>query len=152
MLRDVCSGDYVTVKIFGEDRRVLVLSVGDNRFDADGNYKEEGFALDEVEMACLNWLVAEVPLDDYQEAILGYCNRCYENIGAAPVTMDKLADEVTIGAIAVNVSEVTQSADGRLVYPEISFLGDCVSDGERGICIGFRDGRFLGIGGQDWTL
>ncbi len=30
--------------------------------------------------------------------------------------------------------------------------GDCECDPEHGICIGFRDKKFLGIDAQDWTL
>ena len=47
------------------------------------------------------------------------------------------------------MAEIWQSKDGY-VYPEISFYGDCKCDEEHGICIGFRDKKFLGINHQDW--
>lgn len=34
----------------------------------------------------------------------------------------------------------------------ISFCGNCGCGPEQGICVGFRDKRFLGIHRQDWTL
>ena len=35
---------------------------------------------------------------------------------------------------------------------EIAFYGGCECDPEHGICIGFRDKKFLGIDAQDWIL
>lgn len=67
------------------------------------------------------------------------------------INEDDLEDEIDIFAIAVNIGKITQSVDG-FVYPEISFFGDCECDPEHGICIGFRDKKFLGVHEQDWTL
>ena len=61
-----------------------------------------------------------------------------------------LKKKINITAIAINVTDHWQSKSG-LIYPEISFYGDCKCD-EEGICIGFRDGKFLEIESQDWTL
>lgn len=80
-----------------------------------------------------------------------YCNEMYENVGEEPIEEANLENEISIFAIAVNTSGIKQSKDG-FVYPEISFYGDCKCDEEHGICIGFRDKKFLGIHGQDWTL
>ena len=67
------------------------------------------------------------------------------------ITENDLENEIDIFAIAINISELTQSLNG-FVYPEISFFGNCECEPEHGICIGFRDKKFLGIQYQDWTL
>ena len=67
------------------------------------------------------------------------------------ITEDDLEKEVFIDTIAINICEVSESNDGWL-YPEISFCGECNCDPEHGICIGFRDKKFLGIESWDWTL
>ena len=80
-----------------------------------------------------------------------YCNERYEAIGDKHIEEADVVNEIGIFAIAINISETTQSFDG-FIYPEISFYGDCECDPEHGICIGFRDKKFLGIHAQDWTL
>jgi len=145
------SGDFITIKMFGKDTEVEVFSTGDNQFDENGNYKDEGFALNDEEIACLNWFINNIQIEDYKQEILQYCNEQYEAIGGNQVDENDLEDEIGIFAIAINISKITQSIDG-FVYPEISFYGDCECDLEHGICIGFRDKKFLGIYAQDWTL
>ena len=93
----------------------------------------------------------EIDIADYKKEIVTYCNEQYDDIGDKQITEDDLENEVYISAIAINISKITQSIDGHL-YPEISFFGDCECDPEHGICIGFRDKKFLGIEAQDWTL
>ena len=71
-------------------------------------------------------------------------------MGDEPISESDVENEITIFAIAINISEIPQSRDGY-AYPEISFFENCKCDPE-GICIGFRDKKFLGIDTQDWTL
>ena len=130
-------------------KRVEVFSTVDNQFDENGDYKEDGFALDDKELECLDWFIKNVNIADYKKEILKYCNDQYDSIGGMKITEAELENEVDITAIAINISEITQSIDED-VYPEISFYGEC--DPEHGICIGFRDKKFLGIESQDWTL
>ena len=151
MIRSLNSSDTITISLFGRETEVEVFSTGANRFDEQGNYKDDGFALSEEELACLNWFVENIDISDYKEEIIEYCNEQYDAIGGDPITEEDLEEEVTIFAIAINVGGITQSKDG-FVYPEISFYGDCRCDEEHGICIGFRDKKFLGIESQDWTL
>lgn len=145
------NGDFITIELFGREEKVEVFSAGDNQFDENGDYKEDGFALTNDEISCLNWFVENVRIEDYRHAILQYCNEQYEAIGGEQITEEEIENEVSIFAVAVNISEITQSKDGY-VYPEISFYGDCECDPEHGICIGFRDKKFLGISAQEWTL
>ncbi len=145
------SGDTIIITLFGKEEEVEVFSAGDNQYVEDGDFKEEGFALNEEEIACLNWFIENIKIDDYKKEITAYCNDCYQAIGDKQITEDDLEQEVGIFAIAINISEITQSIYGD-VYPEISFYGDCECDPEHGICIGFRDKKFLGIESQDWTL
>ncbi len=151
MFEHLNSGDTITITLFGKEEDIEVFSAGDNQYDEDGDFKEEGFALNEEELACLNWFIENIKIDDYKKEITAYCNECYEAIGDKQITEDDLEQEVGIFAIAINISEITQSIYGD-VYPEISFYGDCECDPEHGICIGFRDKKFLGIKSQDWTL
>ena len=53
--------------------------------------------------------------------------------------------------IVINVTKKWKAKDGT-IYPEIAFLGDCKCDEEHGICIGFRDEKYIGIKSQDWIL
>lgn len=151
MFERLNSGDTITITLFGKEEDIEVFSAGDNQYGEDGDFKEEGFALNEEELACLNWFIENIKIDDYKKEITAYCNECYEAIGDKQITEDDLEQEVGIFAIAINISEITQSIYGD-VYPEISFYGDCECDPEHGICIGFRDKKFLGIKSQDWTL
>ena len=146
-IEQLYSEDSITIQLFGKEASVEVFSV-------EGNYEveeDEKWLLTEEELECLNWFIANVKIEDYKQEILAYCNEVYENIGEEPIEEAELEDEISIFAIAVNTSGVVQSKDG-FVYPEISFYGDCKCDEEHGICIGFRDKKFLGIHAQDWTL
>lgn len=151
MIQNLRSEDSIKIKLFEKEKDVLVLSTGDNRFDQNGNYKKKGFLLNEEELACLNWFIENIDIADYKKEIVAYCNERYDIIGEETITEDDVEQEISIFAIAVNISKITQSIYGD-VYPEISFFGDCECDPEHGICIGFRDKKFLGIESQDWTL
>lgn len=150
-IKKLNSGDMIKVNIFGKEEEIEVISTGDNQFDEDGDYKDEGFALSDEEIACLNRFIENIRIEDYRQAITQYCNEQYEAIGGKQISEEDIEDEIEICFIAINISEITQSNDG-FVYPEISFCGECDCDPEHGICIGFRDDKFLGINAQDWTL
>ena len=150
-INNLKSGDFITINLFGKDKEVKVFSTGDNQFDETGNYKDDGFALNNEEIACLNWFISNVNIADYKKEITEYCNEQYSMIGDTHITENDLENEIDIFAIAINISETTQSLNG-FVYPEISFFGNCECEPEHGICIGFRDKKFLGIQYQDWTL
>lgn len=152
MLHDWKDQDSVMVRIFGEEKTLEIIATGDNQFDETGNYKERGFELTPEERNCLDWFLENVDIEDYRREITAYCNEVYEAIGGGTFAEEDLERGVGITGIAVNISEITQSGDGSLIYPEISFLGECECDPEHGICIGFRDKKFLGINAQGWTL
>lgn len=151
MIQQLKSKDSITVNLFGKEVRICVFSTGDNQFDEEGNYKSEGFALSETEIACLNWFIENVDIADYKREIIAYCNAQYDAIGGAQITEAMLENEVSLSGIAINICQITQSDDG-FVYPEIAFCGECACDPEHGICIGFRDKKFLGIGSFDWVV
>lgn len=151
MRQDLKDGEFITINLFGKEKKVDVTCTGDNRFDENGEYKEEGFALNDEEIACLHWFIQNIDISDYKKEITEYCNEQYDIIGDTEITEDDVEDEIDISTIAINICKITQSKSGR-VYPEISFYGDCECDPEHGICIGFRDKQFLGIESQDWTL
>ena len=150
-IKKLNNGEHITIHLFGKEKDVEVFSTGDNQFDDSGNYKPAGFALSEEEIACLNWFIENVKIEDYIQEIVEYCNEQYDTMGDEPIEESDVENEINIFAIAINISKITQSTGGY-VYPEISFFGDCKCDPELGICIGFRDKKFLGIDVQDWTL
>lgn len=151
LITSLNDNDEITINLFGKEESVMVFSTGDNRYDEDGDDKEDGFPLSNEELECLNWFIANIDICDYKKEITEYCNERYAMIGDKQITEADLEDEVSIYAIAINIGGVVQSYDG-FVYPEISFYGDCECDPEHGICIGFRDKKYLGIESQDWTL
>lgn len=147
MIKMLNNHDKITINVFGEEKKAEVFSTdyfysGENR---NGLLREN-------ELACLNWLIENVKIIDYEREILDWCNEQYEMIGEKSITEDRLKEEVFITAIAINVTGLPQSGDGSVVYPEISFFGECECEPEHGICIGFRDKKFLGIDVQSWTL
>ena len=143
--------DEITLNMFGKPKKLRVFSTGDNQFDEDGDYKEGAFDLSQEELDVLNWFVENVKIEDYAEEIIDYCEDEYSACADEDVKVEDLEEELDIYAIAINVTKIWQSKDGY-VYPEISFYGDCKCDPEHGICIGFRDKKFLGVEAQDWTL
>lgn len=151
MIKSLKNEESIPIKLFGKQEEAVVFSTGSNQFDENGDYKKAGFPLSQEELDCLNWFVENVDIRDYKAEITAYCNERYDMIGDEPITEDDLEDEIHIFAIAVNIGGATQSKDG-FVYPEVSFFGDCECDPEHGICIGFRDKKFLGVESQDWTL
>ena len=153
MINSLKNHDTVKINMFGKEKDVVVFCTGDNVFDNNGNYKEKKIQLNSKELEVLNWFIENVKIDNYKKEIMDYCNRVYSSFGREEelVGIDDVEKEINIKSIAINVTDNWKSKDG-FVYPEISFYGDCNCDVENGICIGFRDKNFLGIGSQDWTL
>ncbi len=145
------NNDKVSVNMFGKEKELRVFCTGDNKFDENGNYKDDNFELSKDEVDVLNWFVNNIHIEDYKQEILDYCNQIYSDYSDTEITADDIEDEINIYAIAINVRKNWKSNDG-FIYPEISFYGDCQCDEENGICIGFRDKKYIGINSQDWTL
>ena len=157
MIEKLKNYETITFKLFGKETELSVISTGDNQFDESGNYKKGSFELNEKELEVLNWFIENVRIEDYKQEIVDYCNDVYsswsysDGTSEGRIGIEDLEEELNITSIAINVAEIWQSKDGY-VYPEISFYGDCKCDEEHGICIGFRDKKFLGFHSQDWTL
>ena len=152
MLEAWNSGDHLTIRVFGKETEVSVFSLGDSRFDENGDYREEGFPLNREELDCLNWFLEHTDISDCRKEIAAYCNELYAGTGRSPVAESDLERESQIIGIAVNISEITQSGDGSLIYPPVSFTGECQCEPWHGIGIGFPDQRFLDSQAQDWLL
>lgn len=106
------SGDFIKIDLFGKEENVEVFSTGDNQFNENGDYKDDGFALTDEEITCLNWFIENVKIEDYREAITQYCNEQYDAIGGKQIAESDIENEITIFAVAINISEITQSNDG----------------------------------------
>ena len=143
--------DHITIELFGQRKEVEILSFGDNQFDEEGNYKNDKYALSDEEISCLNWFIQNIKIEDYKQEIVQYCNEIYDNIGEKTMKEEDVENEIDLHSIAINITKNFQANDGS-IYPEISYCGECKCDPEHGICIGFRDKKFLGIESQDWTL
>ena len=147
MINSIKNKDTVKINMFGKEKDVKVLCTGDNKFDDNGYYKKDGFELTQEELNLLNWFLENVKIEDYKEQIKDYCNMSYEMWSDTTIALDDVENEINITSIAINVTK--KKYDN---YPDISFYGDCKCDPEHGICIGFRNKKFLGIESQDWTL
>lgn len=145
------NNDTVTIDYFGKEKSVKVFSTGDNKYDENGNYKEDDFELSQDEIKVLNDFIKNIKLSDYNEIILEYINEKYSPNSSKKVSIEDIEKEIDIYGIAINVCKIWKSKTG-FIYPEISFYGDCKCDEENGICIGFRNNKFIGINSQDWTL
>lgn len=139
--------DKIIVDIFGEEREVQVICTGDNQFDKDGQYKPDGFALSEKEIAVLNDFLKNVKIENFRSEITEYCNERYEEDGEEGISEEMLPRAIRINTIAVNVCKDNGEDD-----PEIAFMGACHCDQEGGICIGYREGKLVGIEQYDWLL
>ena len=140
MIEQLNNNAHICIKLFGREKEVEVFSTDHHRE-----------VLSEDEIACLNWFIENVDIADYKKEIVAWCNEQYEIFSDDVIGEEELEEELDIFAISINTTGIVQSKDG-FVYPEISFFGDCKCDEEHGICIGFRDKKFLGVNSQDWTL
>ena len=84
MLETWNSGDTLTIRVFGKETEVSVFSLGDSRFDENGDYREEGFPLNREELDCLNWFLENVNISDCRREIAAYCNAMYTGTGRPP--------------------------------------------------------------------
>lgn len=146
MIKNLNNNDKITINLFGRQTPVTVFSV-----DLLYEDEEENGALSEEEINCLNRFIENININDYKEEILTWYNQENDKIGQKHITKNDLENDVDIFSIAISVTADAASSDGRMTYPEIAFYGWC-DNIDKGICIGFRDGKFIGIGYQDWIL
>lgn len=143
-INQLLNKDMITVELFGKTKQIQIFSRGDNRIG-----KEPKFELSKEELDMLNWFLNNIDIETYKLQILDYCNYNYGEYSNKKITIDDIEDEINIFAIAITIKE--RMKDDK-TFPEISFYGDCKSDEEHGICIGFKNKEFIGIGQQDWIL
>jgi len=151
MIDNLKNNDKITINLFGKETIVKVFCTGDNKFDENGKYKMYDFELNSEELQVLNWFINNIHIEDYKKEILDYCNDKYSEYSDKQIKIDDVENEINIFAIAINVTDTWKSNSG-FIFPEISFYGNCNCDEEHGICIGFRNKKFLGIKSQAWTL
>lgn len=154
LINKLNNNDIIKIKMFGKEKEIEVFSTGDNKYDESGNLKtNKNFQLTNEEIDMLNWFINNVKIEDYKKEIVDYCNEEYsswqysDGTTEGPIGIDDVENEINIFAIAINIMK-----NGYEDIPEISFYGECNCDEEHGICIGFKNKKFLGINSQDWTL
>lgn len=140
MVNNLNNNDNIPMNLFGRQTEVTVFSV-------DLLYEEEteNAALSEKETDCLNRFIKHININDYKDKILAWYNQENDKTGYPHISETDLENYVDIFSIAINVT------DERMTIPEIAFYGWCENI-DKGICIGFRDEKFIGIGYQDWIL
>ena len=136
--------DMITVELFGKQKQIQVFSRGDNRIG-----KGTIFELSKEELDILNWFLNNINIENYKLQILDYCNYNYREYSDKQITIDDIENEINIFAIAITIKERMKLDN---TFPDISFYGDCKSDEEHGVCIGFKNKKFIGIGQQNWIL
>lgn len=146
LVKRVKNNDSVEIDYFGTPRKITVFSTGDSQFK-DGKFREDDFVFNKNELDCLNWFLKNVKISDYTKEILDHCNEEYNMWCEKTIKEWDVPYEIDIDSIAVNIR-----ADAVENEPEISFCGNCGCNPEHGICIGFKNKKFLGISTQDWTL
>lgn len=142
----LCSEETILIETFGKLRKVDVVTCGDSRFDNNGNYEKDEINFNDKELKLLNWLLNNVSLEDYCKEIAEYINEKYEDIGGNLIKEEDVCKEIAIKAIIIKVTKEDRES------PEIGFVGDCKCDDEHGICIGFKNGKFLGVSSEDWMI
>lgn len=142
--------DKIQMELFGKQKWVSVFSTVESQYDEDGDYIYT--ELTEEELDLLNWFINNVKIEDYKREIMDYLNSLnHDDTQNRTITIEDVENEINITSIVIDIDD-RQKSDGDALYPEISFFGECNRDIENGICIGFRDKKFIGVKGQDWIL
>lgn len=148
MISKLSNRDTIDIELFGKLNSLEILITGSNKFDQNGSYKKGSFNLSDNELACLNWLISNVNISEYSDAIVSYCNDTYSEYCNKTINVNDIKSEIKITHIAINIDD--DNLDD--FYPDIAFYGECKCDEEHGICIGFKNRKFIGISTQDWIL
>jgi len=140
-------GDKIKLNIFTKERELELINLGDSNFDDNGNYTDKKVELNKKELEVLNYILTNIDLNNYKQEITDYCNECYAKYGNTKICIEDIENEVKIKTIFIRITNSNKSNK-----PEIAFGGNCKCDLEHGICIGFKDNEFIGVGPQDWIL
>lgn len=139
------SNAKVKIEIFGKERILDILLVGDNEPEYSLKTGQmEVVSLTEKEEQLLNWIQA-VDFDQYKDKIVKYINYLNDIIGEATYDdYDLSDDDIFLPAqILINVTDSMDedTADIALFAESNAYAMD------DGIMIAFKDGEYFGISG-----
>ena len=139
------SNAKVKIEIFGKERILDILLVGDNEPEYSLKTGQmEIVSLTEKEEQLLNWIQA-VDFDQYKDKIVKYINYLNDIIGEATYDdYDLSDDDIFLPAqILINVTDSMDedTADIALFAESDAYAMD------DGIMIAFKDGEYFGISG-----
>lgn len=139
------SNAKVKIEIFGKERILDILLVGDNEPEYSLKTGQmEIVSLTEKEEQLLNWIQA-VDFDQYKDKIVKYINYLNDIIGEATYDDYDLSDDGIFlpAQILINVTDSMDedTADIALFAESDAYAMD------DGIMIAFKDGEYFGISG-----
>lgn len=141
------SNETVKMNIFGKERELAIVLVGDN----DPDYMEDEREFVELvpkEEELLNWILG-VDFSDYKEKIKNYINYIgHECCGLKKILENKLSKDKVFLPVAIMIN-VTEDMDEKTadvaLYGESDYLEDAIT-------IAFKNGKYFGITGYDDNL
>lgn len=139
------SNEKVKIEIFGKERILDILLVGDNEPEYSLKTGQmEVVSLTDKEEQLLNW-IQTVDFDQYKDKIVKYINYLNDIIGEATYDdYDLSDDDIFLPAqILINVTDSMDedTADIALFAESNAYAMD------DGIMIAFKDGEYFGISG-----
>lgn len=139
------SNEKVKIEIFGKERILDILLVGDNEPEYDLITKQmEVVKLTEKEEQLLNWIQA-VDFDLYKDKIVKYINYLNDMIGEDTHDDYDLSDNDIFLPVQILIN-VTSSMDEDTADIALFAESDAYAMDD-GIMIAFKDGEYFGISG-----
>lgn len=141
------SNEKVKMTVFGKERELEIILVGDNNPDYMEDEKEF-VELVPKEEELLNWILG-VDFSEYKEKIQKYINyRGHECCGLKKISESQLLEDrvfLPVGIIINVTKDMDDETADVALYGESDYLEDAVT-------IAFKDGKFFGITGYDDNL
>ena len=139
------SNAKVKIEIFGKERILDILLVGDNEPEYSLKTGQmEVVSLTEKEEQLLNWIQA-VDFDQYKDKIVKYINYLNDIIGEATYDDYDLSDDDIFLPTQILIN-VTDSMDEDTADIALFAESDAYAMDD-GIMIAFKDGEYFGISG-----
>ena len=139
------SNEKVKIEIFGKERILDILLVGDNEPESDLITKQmEVVKLTEKEEQLLNW-IQTVDFDLYKDKIVKYINYLNDMIGEDTHDDYDLSDNDIFLPAQIRIN-VTSSMDKDTADIALFAESDAYAMDD-GIMIAFKDGEYFGISG-----
>lgn len=138
------SNETVKMNIFGKERELKIILVGDNEPNYTEN-AEEIVKLVPKEEELLNWFL-HIDFSEYKEKIQKYINYVgHECCGLRKISKRKIAKDkyfLPVGIIINVIKDMDDETAEIALYAESDYLEDAVT-------IAFKNGKYFGMTGFD---